>query len=72
MIEIGVSKVYSTGKYRVWWREDGRYDEAKAYYTDDAEDAVVTLLDIQRRYPSAYISEGVYTRGLLNRYGGVG
>lgn len=44
MITLGVSRKNEWGEYRVSYREDGRDDEGKAYYTEDIADAVGTLL----------------------------
>ena len=49
MVMIGISKVPGTDEYRVYWKENGRDSESKAYYTDDSLDAVGTLLNISTR-----------------------
>ena len=48
-ITIGITYDDSTEEYRVFWKEDGRDIEAKAYYTDDPEDAVQTMNSIVRQ-----------------------
>ena len=53
MIVLGITKVKDTGEYKIYWKENGRYDEAKAYYTDDLEDAKSTFIDILFRAQQA-------------------
>ncbi|KKL19553.1 hypothetical protein LCGC14_2464330 [marine sediment metagenome] len=77
MVRVGISKVrddagYTTDEYRVYWVENGRYDEGKASYHDDPEDAVGTLVAIHRRQSELgqdiEISEAKFTRNLMRRF----
>ena len=48
-VTLGVSKAGAYPReYRVFWKEDRRYDEGKAYYTDDLVDAGLTLAKVAR------------------------
>ena len=56
MNTVGITRVSDTDEYRVFWRDErGKDDEAKAYYTDDPEDAVDTLIDTIERAQAAGI-----------------
>lgn len=72
MVIIGISKVRNTGEYRVYWKEDGRDNEARAYYTDYPSDAVDTLFDVETRSQLAgipvRISEDRVTTLLISKY----
>ncbi len=77
MIKVGITKTrdgggYTTGEYRVYWMENGRYDESKASYTDDPQDAVDTLVAIHRRHSDLgediAISDAKFTRDLMRRF----
>jgi hypothetical protein len=37
------------GEYIVRWIENGLFNSEKSYYTDDYEDAVLTMEDMKRR-----------------------
>ena len=49
MIELSIERVEETDEYAVTWKEDGELVEAKTYYTDDLEDARLTLADMMER-----------------------
>lgn len=72
MVVIGISKKPSTGEYRVYWKENGKDSEAKAYYTDYPIDAVETLFDIETRSQLAGIpvrvSDDRVTSFLISKY----
>ena len=72
MVEIGISKKPSTGEFRVFWKENGKDIEARAYYTDWWQDAVDTLLTIELHNNASgiptSISSGKSTTSLLRRY----
>ena len=48
MVTIGIARS-PEDEYRVFWKEGNKDIEAKAYYTDDPEDAVNTLIDTMRQ-----------------------
>jgi len=70
MITVGITE--RQGEYRVFWRENGRYDESSAYYTDDPQDAVFTLLSMVERAQEMgkdiEVSNAKRTQDLLTRY----
>jgi len=73
MVTIGITRVSDTDEYRVFWKdEQGRDVEAKAYYTDDPEDAVNTLIDtIERAQASGIeveLTKTQYTKMLISKY----
>ncbi len=77
MIKVGISKVrddggYTTDEYRVYWVEDGRFDEDKASYTDDPQDAVDTLVSVYDKYArlgaDIAITKAKFTRDLMERF----
>jgi hypothetical protein len=37
------------GEYIVRWIENGKFNPEKSYYTDDLEDAQLTMQDMERR-----------------------
>lgn len=41
---IGIRRRLGSDEYKVYWKEDEKYDENKAYYTPDLEDAVSTAV----------------------------
>lgn len=61
----------STGEYRVFWKDNNRFDEPKTYYTDDLEDAVNTLITIYEEGKSQgldiVISDARSTVDLISR-----
>ena len=74
MVVIGITKKPETGEYRVFWKENGKDNEAKAYYTDDPQDAVNSLLSILERqegiWPTkvVHVSDARTTQNLLGKY----
>lgn len=77
MIELGITKVkddggYTTDEYRVFWKEDGRYNEDKSYYTDSPDDAAGTLKmlaqDLGSMGSGFRISDAKMTSSLMNKY----
>ena len=56
-IDLSITRDKDTKEYKVLWKsrpvgstkKTGKLDEAKTYYTDDAEDAVLTLRATARR-----------------------
>ena len=74
-IVIGIQKrLEDEGDYRVFWRKDGKDDEGKAYYTNDPEDAVGTMVALSRSpklsgtYEKIEISQDKKTMGFLSRF----
>ena len=67
MVEIGITRKPSTKEFRVFWKENGRDVEAKAYYTDFLTDAVETLYDIESRNEKAGIPAKVSTSKLTSK-----
>ena len=72
MVTVGIKYLSTTDEYRVFWQVDNKDDEAKAYYTDDAEDAVNTLIDtIERAQASGTdvkMADAQYTKILVGKY----
>ncbi|MHA2069461.1 MAG: hypothetical protein ACXABY_34295 [Candidatus Thorarchaeota archaeon] len=77
MITLGISKVrddggYTTNEYRVFWLENGRYNEDKSSYHDDPEDAVGTLIATMARARElgyeVQITKAGYTLKLVAKY----
>ena len=73
MNTVGITRVSETDEYRVFWRDErGKDDEAKAYYTDDPEDAVNTAIavveDLQSKGKEAELSPAKYTRDIVAKY----
>ncbi len=72
MVTLGITKVKDTREWKVFWRENGRLDEGKAYYTDDPEDAAKTLWamagEAQRGGREVEISNSLMTRSLVRKY----
>lgn len=73
MNTVSITRVSDTDEYRVFWEnERGRDVEAKAYYTDDPEDAVDTLIDtIERAQASGIeveLAKTQYTKNLVSKY----
>lgn len=72
MVTIGITRKADTDEYKVYWRENGRYNEARTYYTDDPEDAVFALIDIIERSreagEDAEPSNARFTLDLISRY----
>ncbi len=73
MVKVGISKVreaggYTTNVYRVYWVENGHYNEDKSSYHDDPEDAVGTLLSVLDRHPETQLTEARYTLDLVAKY----
>lgn len=73
MNTVGIVRVSDTDEYRVFWIDErGRDVEAKAYYTDDEEDAVNTLIDVIERAQAAgeevQMSPTQYTKLLVSKY----
>lgn len=77
-VVLSISRLSDTNEYKVVYKEslpDGRLrlDEAKAYYTNDPEDAVLTLRDeIAQLLVSgrAFKLGSKYTLRLVNRFSG--
>ncbi len=72
MNTVGITYNLDTNEYRVFWKDEQNRDiESKAYYTDDADDAVETLVAIVERAQAqgdeVQISKGELTRDLINR-----
>lgn len=82
-VSLSITKVRGTGGYKVRYgtrvsyalnsrRSSIRYDEDKAYYTDDPEDAVATLKDMAveaRRQGHTVQIKGIEpTASLVKRY----
>lgn len=72
MITLGIQRPDEAGDYRVYWRENGRDDEGKAYYTDAPDDAVFTMLGIKGMAEAQgqviEINQDQYTQGLVAKY----
>jgi len=72
MVIVGITRKAETDEYRVFWNENRRDDEAKAYYADDPEDAVDTLIDVYERALESgldiRLTEAQYTRVLISKY----
>jgi len=72
MVKIGITYQPSTNEYRVFWNENNIDVEAKAYYTDDAEDAVNTLIDTIERAQTTHtevrLTDTQYTKILVAKY----
>lgn len=72
MVEIGITKRPSTGEYRVFWKENGRDIEARAYYTNDYVDAVDTLFNIEDQNRTigipTRVSDSRSTMSLVRKY----
>jgi len=70
MIIIGIT--VHQGEYRVFWKENGRYDESRTYYTSDPADAVYTLIDTLERAQASgknvVVSNALTTQSLLTKY----
>lgn len=48
-VKLVLKKDPATQEFAVRWYEDGKYDEDKTYYTDDQQDAIVTMNDMIKR-----------------------
>ena len=48
-IKLVLKKDPATQEFAVRWYEDGKYNEDKAYYTDDKQDAIDTMDDMITR-----------------------
>ena len=59
---------YTTDEYRVYWIENGRFDEGKSSYHDDQEDAVGTLIAVLDRHPETQLTDARYTLDLIAKY----
>jgi hypothetical protein len=68
-ITIGITRKPSTDEYRVFWKEGKKDIESKAYYTDDALDAVNTLESIRNSSPEVEVSTAKVTQNLIQKYG---
>lgn len=70
-IELAIKK-NEYNEYEVVWRENGKKDEGKTYYTSDPEDAVNTLVSMLDQYRNKgtdiNITENGYTRRLIAKY----
>jgi len=47
-VRIKLKKLKDTREWKVEWWQEGVLDEAKSYYTDDLEDALLTLKSMER------------------------
>lgn len=73
MIKVGISHDRNWQEYRVYWIENGKYDEPKTVFISDsdenaAEEAVNTLLDILKRHPETQLTDAKYTLNLIAKY----
>ena len=72
MITLGIQRPDEAGDYRVYWRENGRDDEGKAYYTNAPDDAVFTMLGAKGMAESqdqvVEINQDQYTQRLMAQY----
>ena len=73
-IQLGINKVEETGEFRVNYKENGRSNEDKSYYTDDEEDAIRTFVveynKARKRYGKTNVGKawGKLTTRLLDKY----
>lgn len=83
LVNLTITKIPSTGEYKVMWRNKKyrtlekpksvlRLDEAKSYYTDDPEDAFLTMksmaVEARRDGHPVQIGGTSITRRLVHRY----
>ncbi len=72
MVTLSIKRKPETNEWKVVWVEDGKYSEAKTYYTDDPEDAVGTLrwllTDYAAKGVDVEVSEGKETSRLMEKY----
>lgn len=72
MKRIGITRVKDTGEFKVYWRGSGIDREARAYYTEDPEDAALTLSDELKRARESGeqvgIIDAVLTLRLISKY----
>lgn len=69
-VTLGITK--KEGEYRVFWNEDRKDDEGKAYYTNDAYDAVLTMVSMEgeaiKMGKSVKFSDAKFTQSLLRKF----
>ncbi len=73
MNTIGIIRVPDTDEYRVFWKDErGKDIEAKAYYTDDPEDAANTMICIleeaQAKGQDTKLASTELTLRLISKY----
>ncbi len=68
MVVVGITRQPEWNQYKVFWKDGNKDDEAKAYYTDDPEDAVNTLIAVLSGHPETTMTEARTTINLVNKY----
>lgn len=72
MITVGIVKLPKSNEYRVFWKEDNMPIEKNSYYTEDPEDAVLTMLDMiditRNKNLAISMSDAKYTQNLVKKY----
>jgi len=71
-IIVGITRDPDTREYKVFWVHGGESQEEPAYYTDDPQDAVDTMLATVSRGREQgrdiVITDTTFTQGLINRH----
>jgi len=69
---VGITRTYKHDHedWRVFWKDNGKDIEAKAYYTNNIHDAVRTMFQEARKY-GANISGDEFTQKCIRYVGGI-
>jgi hypothetical protein len=66
---LRIHRKAETNEWVVQWRENGRINDNKSYFTDDRQDAEATMRDMERRIPLAYPEFYVLSRNIIQPSG---